>query len=98
MIDIEEFTLNLRKIAGYHQSGRAFDDVKSEVDKEIHTMMSQLGHDRSFQACIWAKIWCSIEQHISVKSDPSWVRVMRYAKFRVKTRLNTARYNRSRKG
>lgn len=84
-----KYLLDIKKLAARHQSGADLADVKQQLDLILHEVRMALSSNRNHQDEVWAKLLLGIEGYRSSMSDPKWLDVMAYARFRLKSRRNT---------
>lgn len=90
--DVEIVAVKLRKLAAFHQSGMSLAEVKLQVDTTIQQMKETLGKDKTQQAIKWTELLNSLEKFNRNTAHPMWMAVIKHAKFRIKSRIQTAVY------
>lgn len=93
-IDINYYATEIRKLAAAHQAGESLNDVKGKVDRLIQQMKETLGNDKVWQAEKWDALLYELNIYLTNKVDPKWMTVISHAKFRIKSRKQTALYSR----
>ncbi|ORM61353.1 hypothetical protein PRCB_00520 [Pantoea rodasii] len=93
-IDIHYYATEIRKLAAAHQAGETLSDVKTRVDLLIQQMKETLGSDKAWQAKNWEALLNQLNIYLTNKVDPKWMTVISHAKFRIKSRRQTAIYSR----
>ncbi|MCA1179801.1 MULTISPECIES: hypothetical protein [unclassified Pantoea] len=93
-LDVEAFAIRLRKLAAFHQSGTSITDVKHQVDNTIQHMKDTIGKDKTQQALKWNELLIALEKFSRNTADPKWMEVMKHARHRIKSRIQTAVYSR----
>ncbi|KJV48769.1 hypothetical protein VH86_09180 [Pantoea sp. BL1] len=95
-VNVEIFAIQLRKLAAIHQSGTSIAEVKLQVDNTIQHMKDSLGKDKTLQALKWHELLIALEKFSRNTADPKWMLVIKHAKHRIKSRIQTAVYSRKR--
>lgn len=93
-IDINYYATEIRKLAAAHQAGETLSAVKARVDSLIQRMKESLGSDKAWQAKNWEALLDQLNIYLTNKVDPKWMTVISHAKFRIKSRRQTAIYSR----
>jgi hypothetical protein len=93
-VDIRYYATEIRKLAAVHQAGQPLGEVKAKVDLLIQSMKETLGSDKSWQAEKWEELLSELNVYLTNKVDPRWMTVISHAKFRIKSRRQTAVYAR----
>ncbi len=93
-IDINYYATEIRKLAAAHQAGETLNEVKTRVDDLIQQMKETLGSDKVWQAKQWEALLSELNIYLTNKVDPKWMTVISHAKFRIKSRRQTAIYSR----
>lgn len=91
-LDVEIFAIQLRKLAAFHQSGTSIAEVKLQVDNTIQQMKDALVKDKIHQTQKWNELLVALEKFCSNNADPKWMLVIRHARHRVKSRIQTIVY------
>jgi hypothetical protein len=90
--DVEFYAVQLRKLAAFHQSGKSLTEVKVQVDATIQHMKESLGKDKTQQVMKWDELLKALEKFNRNTAHPMWMAVIKHAKHRIKSRIQTAVY------
>ena len=90
--DVEFYAVQLRKLAAFHQSGKSLTEVKMQVDATIQHMKETLGKDKTQQVVKWDELLTALEKFNRNTAHPMWMAVIKHAKRRIKSRIQTAVY------
>lgn len=93
-LDVEVYATELRKLAAFHQSGKSLTEVKMQVDATIQQMKDTLGKDKSLQVMKWDELLIALEKFNRNTAHPMWMAVIKHAKHRIRSRIQTAVYSR----
>lgn len=89
-VSINVYALAIRKLAAAHQTGEDLSDVKHQVDAVIQAMKEEMAVDKMAQIEMWGELLTILDSCSRNTAHPSWITVINHARYRVKSRKNTA--------
>lgn len=95
-VDINDYALELRRIAAGYQSGEKLTEVKKKVDHLIDGMKAALTSDAQVQVQKWGELADALNVYMRKTADPDWSTIMAYARRKVNRSKQNAMYRRKR--
>lgn len=95
-IDINNYALELRRIAASYQTGETLSDVKKRVDVLMDALKTSLPSDTQLQVQTWSELAVALNVSMRNTADPDWTTVMAYAKRKVNRSKQNALFKRKR--
>jgi len=89
-VNVSSYALAIRKLAAAHQTGKDISDVKFQVDEVIKNMKERMTVDKTAQIAIWEELLSILDSCNRNTAHPLWLTVINHARYRVKSRKNTA--------
>ncbi|MEZ3498390.1 hypothetical protein [Pantoea sp. KPR_PJ] len=95
-IDIDNYALELRRIAASYQTGDTLSSVKKKVDELMDALKASLAHDSHLQVEKWSELAQALNLCMRNTADPNWTTVMAYARRKVNRSKQNALFKRRR--
>jgi len=80
-------------LAVLHQTGLSLPEVKLQIDDILKSIKSVIGDDKKQHDQAWAGIIEVLDILNVKKAHPKWMTIIKYARYRIRSRIQTAVYS-----